>query len=54
MLGCKNCQDRRVVKNGIVRHQQRYKCKSCGYNFVLGDKRIKLDTAVKRDFAVIL
>lgn len=54
MLSCKNCDERRVVKNGIVRCQQRYRCKSCGLNFVLGDKRIKLDTAVKRAFAVIL
>lgn len=54
MLNCKNCEDKQIVKNGIVRQQQRYRCKSCGYNFVLGDKRIKLDTAVKRAFAVIL
>jgi transposase len=54
MLNCKNCEDKQTVKNGIVRQQQRYRCKSCGYNFVLGDKRIKLDTAVKRAFAVIL
>ena len=54
MLNCKNCEEKQVVKNGIVRQQQRYRCKSCGYNFVLGDKRIKLDTAVKRAFAVIL
>lgn len=54
MLSCKNCEDKQIVKNGIVRQQQRYRCKSCGYNFVLGDKRIKLDTAVKRAFAVIL
>ncbi len=54
MLSCKNCEEKQVVKNGIVRQQQRYRCKSCGYNFVLGDKRIKLDTAVKRAFAVIL
>ena len=54
MLNCKNCEDKQIVKNGIVRQQQRYRCKSCGYNFVLGDKRVKLDTAVKRAFAVIL
>ena len=54
MLSCKNCEEKQVVKNGIVRQQQRYRCNSCGYNFVLGDKRVKLDTAVKRAFAVIL
>ena len=54
MLNCKNCEEKQVVKNGIVRQQQRYRCKSCGYNFVLGDKRVKMETAVKRAFAVIL
>ena len=54
MLSCKNCEEKQVVKNGIVRQQQRYRCKSCGYNFVLGDKRVKMETAVKRAFAVIL
>ncbi len=54
MLSCKNCEDRQIVKNGSVRRQQRYRCKSCGFNFVLGDKCIKLDTAVKRAFAMIL
>jgi len=36
---CKNCNRSTVVKNGIVRNKQRYKCKSCGYNFVVGDER---------------
>lgn len=54
MTGCKHCDRKEVVKNGVVRNQQRYKCKSCGLNFVEGDKRIKADTAVKRAFAVIL
>ena len=36
---CKNCNNNTVVKNGIVRNKQRYKCKGCGYNFVIGDER---------------
>jgi insertion element IS1 protein InsB len=28
-----------VVKSGKVRGKQRYKCKECGYNFVIGDAR---------------
>jgi transposase len=28
-----------VVKSGKVRGKQRYKCKACGYNFVIGDAR---------------
>ncbi|MGH9470127.1 MAG: IS1/IS1595 family N-terminal zinc-binding domain-containing protein, partial [Terriglobia bacterium] len=51
MNGCKRCDSKEVVKNGCVRDQQRYKCKSCGLNFVMGDKRVKPDTAIKRAFA---
>jgi transposase len=54
MIGCKNCGVCRCVKNGIVRGKQRYKCKGCGYNFVLGDGRADPHAAVKRAFAVIL
>ena len=39
MYACKNCQSEKVVKNGIIRQKQRYKCKECGYNFVVGDDR---------------
>ncbi len=54
MNRCKHCDSKEVVKNGYVRDQQRYRCKSCGLNFVMGDKRVKSDTAIKRAFAVIL
>ena len=33
---CKNCKSKSTTKNGIVRAKQRYKCKECGYNFVVG------------------
>ena len=36
---CKNCGETKIVKNGMVRGKQRYKCKKCGYNFVIGDER---------------
>jgi len=36
---CKNCGKTTTVKNGRVRNKQRYKCASCGYNFVVGDER---------------
>ena len=39
MPGCKNCKGERVVKSGRVRDKQRYKCKECGYHFVVGDER---------------
>ncbi len=54
MARCKNCHGAETVKNGCVRHKQRYQCKACGYNFVVGDDRMKAETAVKRAFAVIL
>ena len=54
MNRCKQCEGKDFVKNGRVRGQQRYRCKSCGLNFVVGDKRVKEDTAIKRAFAVIL
>ena len=53
-MNCKNCSADTVVRNGKVRHKQRYKCKSCGYNFVEGDSRVKYETSIKRAFAVIL
>jgi len=39
MVGCKSCQSERVVKSGIVRGKQCYKCKECGYFFIVGDGR---------------
>lgn len=53
-MNCKNCGGKEINKNGIVRNQQRYKCKECGLNFIIGDKRVKPLTAIKRAFAVIL
>ena len=38
-IKCKNCNNERIVKNGKVRNKQRYKCRECGINFVLGDER---------------
>jgi transposase-like protein len=54
VVWCKSCGCERVVKNGLVRDKQRYRCKDCGYNFVEGDERFKAETAIKRAFAVIL
>jgi transposase len=54
MIACKNCQDTHTVKNGFVREKQRYKCKVCGYNFVLGDERHSHATEVKKALCIIL
>jgi len=39
MENCKKCSSEKLYKNGFVRGKQRYKCKECGLNFTLGDKR---------------
>jgi transposase len=54
MMPCKNCRDSQTVKNGFVRGKQRYKCRACGYNFVLGDTRHAQATEVKKALAIIL
>lgn len=54
MIGCKHCGYDKTVKNGKVRGKQRYRCQSCGHNFVAGDGRAKPNAAVRRAFAVIL
>jgi len=38
MLKCKKCGSEKTTKNGFVRKNQRWKCKDCGYNFIVGDK----------------
>ena len=48
---CKKCQSQQIINSGFVRSKQRYRCKVCGYNFVLGDQRTDPQTAVKRAFA---
>lgn len=53
-MHCKNCNALEIVKNGQVRNQQRYKCKTCNYNFVEGDKRSKASTKIKQALAIIL
>jgi len=39
---CKNCGSVNITKNGQVRNKQRFRCKSCGSNFVIGDEREKI------------
>ncbi len=54
MIACKNCHKTQTVKNGFVRDKQRYKCKICGYNFVLGDERRPHTTEIKKALCIIL
>jgi len=54
MCECKNCQSKKVVKSGKVREKQRYKCKECGYNFVIGDERTNEKIAALKALCVLL
>ena len=49
MLICKHCGSEESVRNGYVGGKQRYKCKSCGKNYRVGDLREKytLDKKMK-------
>lgn len=44
---CKLCGSEKVVKNGFVRGVQRYKCRSCNKNYVIGDRRSNYDNLQK-------
>jgi len=53
MYECKNCKSEKIVKSGKVRGRQRYKCKECGYNFVIGDKRTNEKIAALKALCVL-
>ena len=54
MPECKNCKSKKVVKSGNVRGKQRYKCKECGYNFVIGDGRTNEKIMAMKALCVLL
>ncbi|MEB3309493.1 MAG: transposase, partial [Snowella sp.] len=33
MNQCPKCEHQRIIKSGFVKGKQRYKCKSCNYQF---------------------
>src|SRR3712207_1094924 len=45
-LRCKRCGSEDHVKNGLMRGQQRYRCKACGLNFTPGKPLLLKVTAV--------
>ena len=53
-MECKNCKAENIVKSGKVRGKQRYKCKECGYNFVIGDERTNEKIAAMKALCVLL
>ena len=54
MIACKKCESKKAVKNGKVGGKQRYKCKECGYNFRVGDKRTDKKIAAKKALCILL
>jgi transposase len=54
MPECKNCKSENVVKSGKVRGKQRYKCKECGYNFVIEDARTNDKIVALKALCVLL
>jgi len=39
-MNCSQCQSEENVKNGIVRGNQRYRCKKCGNNFSIDYSKV--------------
>ena len=46
-IRCKKCNSNDYVKSGYIRDSQRYRCKLCGCNFKVGDKRGKISPQAK-------
>ena len=40
---CPNCNSERIIKSGIIKHRQRYKCKDCNYFFTVNKLGKKID-----------
>lgn len=54
MPECKFCGSQEIVKSGYVRNKQRYKCKNCNKNFVVGDERTNQAVIAKKALCVLL
>jgi len=48
MIACKKCNSEKAVKSGIINNKQRFRYKSCGCNFHLGDNRTNEKIAAKK------
>jgi len=54
MVTCKQCLSEQIVKNGIIRGKQRYKCSDCGRIFVESDTRTSESMIAKKAMCTIL
>lgn len=52
-MNCPKCNSTSYSKNGVVNGLQRFKCKSCNYNFTVKQKSSSVDPNKKR-IALIL
>lgn len=43
MERCPNCQSDKIIKSGVIKDRQRYKCKSCNYYFTVNKLGKKID-----------
>jgi len=43
ITSCPNCGSENFVKSGVVGQRQRYKCKSCNYNFTVNKLGKRID-----------
>ena len=48
-MNCPKCQSTEKVKSGIVKDKQRYKCKSCSYNYTVEIKSTAKPKSIKKD-----
>lgn len=53
-ISCKKCTSDDVIKCGHARGKQRFRCKKCGYTFVIGDERTTEQIALKKAMLLIL
>ena len=45
---CSKCGYEKMIRNGIVRGQQRYQCKRCVYNYTVAHKSTAVGAAIKQ------
>jgi transposase len=53
MVSCKKCGLEEIVKSGIIRGRQRFRCKKCGCNFRLGDNRTNQKIVAKKALCIL-
>lgn len=41
---CPKCQSLESIKSGVIKNRQRYRCKSCGYNFTVSRLGKEIDS----------